>query len=142
MEESQTGGLQSLVLQCCAMNNSHTNAAFSEIPLSVCSGFEMPTQLLICSCLLGVFNLPEVEVLSQGTEPRKPCLSVAFFIARKGLTSLRLLYCGDGVCSQGLGVAQVIAPFLMRSHFQLICGGLHLLPNRTNCIHRFLTLTL
>ena len=112
------------------MNNSHTNATFSEIPLSVCSGFEMAAQLFICSRLLGAFKCLEGEVLSQGTGPRKPRLSVAFFIARKGLTSLGVLYCGGGVCSQGLGVAQVIAPFLMRLHFQRICGGLHLLPNK------------
>lgn len=103
MEESQTGGLQSLILQCRTMNNSHTNIAFSEIPLSVCSGFGMAAQLLICSHLLGVFNFPKGEVLSQGTGPRKPPLSVAFSIARKGLTSLGVLSCGGGVCSRGLG---------------------------------------
>lgn len=105
MEESQTGGLQSLILQYCTMNNSHTNAAFSEISFSVCSGFEKPAQLFICSCLLGVFNLPEGEVLSQGTGPGKPRLSVAFFIARKGLASVGVLHCvlsrprsGPGYC--------------------------------------------
>lgn len=128
MEQSQKGGLQSL--QWCIMNSSHTNAAFSEISFSVCSGFEIAAQLFIFSCLLGVLNLLEGEVLSQGTGPRKPHLSVAFFIARKDPTSLGVLYCGGGVCCQGLGVAQVIASFLMRLHFQLVCGGLHLLPDR------------
>lgn len=129
MEESQTGGLQSLILQCCTMNNSHTDIAFSEIPLSVCSGFGMAAQLLICSHLLGVFNFPKGEVLSQGTGPRKPHLNEAFSIARKGLTSPGVLSCGVGVCSRGLGVAQVIASFLMRLHFQLGCGGSYLLPD-------------